>query len=90
MAKFRKIWSHLIPPKSTTFLFSYLFVCFTEDLSRGLCVKKADDDPRVLPLQVGHGRLRVSEEALAGGDVDSGKLRPGLEVIQSLKWTING
>ena len=64
---------------------SYLFVGFAEDLSRGLGVKESDDDPGVLPLQVGDGRLRVPQEALAGRDVDPGKLGPSLEVVQRLE-----
>jgi len=65
---------------------AYLFVGFAEDLPGGLGVEEADDDPRVLPLQVGHGGLRVPQETLPGGYVDPGELSSGLQVIQGLKW----
>ena len=38
---------------------SHLLVNFAEDFSGGFGVEEADDDPRVLPLQVRHGRSGV-------------------------------
>ena len=51
--------------------FSHLLVNFTQHFSRRFGVEQPDDDPRVLPLQVGDGRARILQEALTRGYPDA-------------------
>ena len=62
-----------------------LLVHLAEHSPGGLRVEQPDDDARVLPLEVGHRRRRVEEEALPRRDVDVGSLRTGLKVVQGLE-----
>lgn len=64
---------------------SHLLVNFTQHFSRRFGVEQPDDNPGVLPLQVGDGRPRIPEEALARGYPDARRLCPALQVIESLK-----
>ncbi len=63
-----------------------LLVYFAEDLPGCLCVEESDDDPGVLPLEVGHRCGGVQQEALARGDVNALVLGSKFKVFQGLQW----
>ena len=67
---------------------SYLLVYLAQDLPCSFCVEESHHYPCVLAFEVGHGRGRVGQEALSGGDANPGCLGSDFEVVQGLEQEI--